>query len=63
MNFSQGRTMKNSKTITAKSIKRPRMQIGEAKKQKLNGHVKQLITLLALQQAVTRNLQKEINIS
>jgi len=55
--------MKNSKTITAKSIKRPRMQIGEAKKQKLNGHVKQLITLLALQQAVTRNLQKEINIS
>jgi hypothetical protein len=33
----------------------------ESKRQRLNDYAKQLVTLLALQQAVTRNLEREIN--
>jgi hypothetical protein len=51
----------NKNVKTAKSTRRPRIQTNTPKKQLLQNYAKQLVTLLALQQAVTRNLQKEID--
>jgi len=50
--------MKRGKVRTAKSPRRPRI---DSKKSKLKVFAKQLVTLLALQQAVVRNIEKEID--
>lgn len=41
--------------------RRPSSEITKTKKQKIREHVKQLISLLAMQQLVTHTLEKEID--
>jgi hypothetical protein len=50
--------MKRGKVRTAKSPRRPRI---ESKESKLKTFTKQLVALLALQQAVVKNIQQEID--
>jgi len=45
---------------TAKSTRRTRRQAAVPHKQRLRSYARQIITLLALQQTVMQNLQKEI---
>jgi len=54
------RVNKNNKT--AKGTRRPRTpQTDTSHKQRLQNYAKQMVTLLALQQTVMRNLTKEID--
>ncbi|GEM_PF-3592534 len=46
--------------MTAKSTKRPGNKTAAPQKQRLQSYAKQMVTLLALQQTVVRNLQREI---
>lgn len=53
--------MSSKKGVNSKITRRPRININKSSKEKVLEYIKQLITLLSLQQAVTRNLEKEIN--
>jgi hypothetical protein len=50
----------NGTKETAKSKRRPRNQAAAPNKHLLRSYVQQMVTLLALQQTVMQNLQKEI---